>query len=176
MRYFLLFLLLFSTASNGSQSARPCTKAWVFFDLGNTIVDTRTYNYEKIFYIPGALEYLNELKHKGYKLGLIINIPEEWGQTYSKKIKALKDFIQASWTDPQPMTWELFNAGIFVPSKDIYRKPHPYLFKKVVRRAARRGCKVIYQGEIKEELEIAKQAGMVTHQVGTRPHFFMPLD
>jgi len=53
---YLLVLLL----SPVVVQAQTCTRPWMFFDLGNTLVDTRTRDsqsgdYLKVFYRPGPL-------------------------------------------------------------------------------------------------------------------------
>src|SRR4051812_9842923 len=101
MKYSLLILFsLFLVAFVYSQERRRrCPKAWVFFDLGNTIVDTKTYKYKPMFYMrdisaqasdgsylwkdgnnyKSAREYLNKLKEDSFILGMLIDIPERWG-------------------------------------------------------------------------------------------------
>jgi hypothetical protein len=77
-----------------------CVKPWVFFDLGNTIVDTKTNDYNPMFYMEdvskklnnhfiwkdGALyinakAYVDKLNADKTTLGMLIDIPEEWGTT-----------------------------------------------------------------------------------------------
>ena len=80
MRWLLMLLVLVfaqACAAPKAQSAEGCSHPWVFFDLGNTLVDTKTYDYNKIFYMPGALKYVKDLRAKGYHLGLIVNYPDE---------------------------------------------------------------------------------------------------
>lgn len=114
-------------------------KVWVFFDLGNTIVDTQTHNYKPMFHlrevsakneeglnkwIDGALyesssDYISALRNSDYTLGLITDVPEEWGVNYpaeapivnysTAKIFRLLDFLSGkvptdntSWMEGEP--------------------------------------------------------------------------
>jgi len=135
-------------------------KPWVFFDLGNTVVDTRTYDFKKIFYRQGSYEYLLLLRSQGYKLGLIVNVPDRWGSTDAEKVLAMKQFIAESWTDPRPMNWEIFDAGIVIPHSDALRKPEPEMFQRARELAAAEGCGAVYQGEELAEVEAATRAGL----------------
>ena len=68
---------------------------WVFFDLGNTLVDT-TQGEKKYSYLPGALNYLAMLKKSGYKLGLISNIPVSWGSNFDERLFELKGNVKSN--------------------------------------------------------------------------------
>lgn len=61
-----------------------CKDTWIYFDLGNTLVNTKDHP-NQVKYMEGALEYLDSLKNAGCTLGLIVNIPEQFGTTYQKK-------------------------------------------------------------------------------------------
>lgn len=159
------------------SSQDTCERPFVFFDLGNTILDTRTHNFEKIFYIPGALEYLMSLRQEGYRIGLLVNVPDSWGKDDAEKMRTLREFTAKSWSDPRPMDWDLFDAGIFFPNSAKERKPHPALFQRAARLARAQGCSIVYQGEVQEELTVAATFGIRTYQVGKSDlPFFMPLE
>ncbi|MBX9766805.1 MAG: hypothetical protein K2X47_06000, partial [Bdellovibrionales bacterium] len=78
------------------QGDDKCTKPWVFFDLGQTIVDTDTNKYNPMFYMPNAYEYVQSLNKLGHKTGMIIDIPEQWGRD-TAELKAIKDLATAKW-------------------------------------------------------------------------------
>ncbi|MBI3558562.1 MAG: hypothetical protein HY074_20015 [Deltaproteobacteria bacterium] len=166
----LIALILAVTGSLSAHAA--CDKPYIFFDLGNTLVDTKTYDFEKIMYMPGAYNYLRELKSHGYPLGMIVNIPESWGARREEKMAALKKFIADKWTDSAPMAWELFDAGILIPMKDAQRKPAAVLFEAAASIAARAGCPAIYEGEEIQEMAPAKAAGMKPYLAGSEANTF----
>jgi FMN phosphatase YigB (HAD superfamily) len=156
-------------------SSEPCRKAHVYFDLGNTLVDTRTFDFKKVLWMPGAREYVASLKELGYPMGLLVNVPDTWGATRELKVARTKAFIAELWSDEQPIVWEDFTEGLRVPPSDAQRKPDPFLFVEAVDSAAAAGCPVVFQGEVAGEVAAAELAGMVgwqVHQEG-RP-FFMP--
>lgn len=163
--------------------ATACTKPWVFFDLGNTLVDSNPG--EEMKYISGAHEYVKQLKRRGYRIGMITNVPEKWGPSSKEKVRSLKKTLMESWSrDPSqdPMDWNDFaDALIFTPPRDEYRKPAPYLFKaalsQVILEEGETHCKVIFQGEDPKEVAAAKQEGMVGYLVNGDPkNPFLPID
>ncbi len=104
-----------------------CNKAFIFFDLGDTLIDTHTHDYNPMFAMPGALAHLRELNSLGYPLGIISDVPESWGRDQldvakikdypTAKFKRLLNFIdgvysgdRSSWLGPK-FEWSLF--GIF---------------------------------------------------------------
>ncbi len=153
----------------GSVSARAsCEKPWVFFDLGaNTIIDTSDDTYDKIKYMPGAHAYLQDLRDKGYHLGLLVNIPETWGKTQQEKFETTKKFIGSQWADAIPLDWEQFDLGVAFPPTNAERKPAPYLFDQAMKRAQEAGCEAVYQTTLPDEVPAANKAGMVGIHLGT---------
>ena len=152
----VLFLFCFPLLSSAESNA-----PWIFFDLGKTLID-HTRDYSQMRYLPGALEYVKGLKKRGYHLGLLINWPENEGNSNAEKLRLLKEFVEPKWVDKVPLDWNLFEAVLF-PSKDIYRKPHRYLFIEALRTAAPHP--VVYQGEDKEEIQVALDLGLAAHCV-----------
>ena len=155
-----------------------CELPWIFFDLGaNTIIDTDHDTFNKIKYMPEAHAYLQDLRAKGYHLGLLVNIPENWGKTQEEKLKTTQATIAASWDDSIPMDWAQFDLGVAFPPTDAERKPAPFLFDQAVARAAASGCDTVYQTTLPDEVPAAYRAGMVGIRVGTTPydgHFYYP--
>jgi FMN phosphatase YigB (HAD superfamily) len=142
-----------------------CKKPWVFFDLGNTLISAQEGKESR--YIPGAHEYLRELKRRGYPVGLISNIPEKWGSTRRTKIRELKRIIAESWTKEigaEKMDWNDFpDPLIIIPFRDKDRKPAAYLYQFAISRVEREEgttCPVVYQGENVKEVEAATKYGM----------------
>lgn len=104
-----------------------CEKPYMFFDLGETLVDTDSHNYKPMFYYkldankyrdseeyPTAKAYIDRLVSLGHKLGIMADIPGAWGVSYpahdpvrdlpTAKILRTMDFIaglipedEASW-------------------------------------------------------------------------------
>jgi hypothetical protein len=155
-----------------------CRLPWIFFDLGaNTIIDTNHDTFNKIRYMPGAHAYLQDLRAKGYHLGLLVNVPEKWGKTQEEKLKTTKATIAETWADSIPMDWAQFDLGVSFPPTDAQRKPAPYLFDLAVARAAAAGCDTVYQTTLPDEVPAAYRAGMVGIRLGTAPYdgqFYYP--
>ncbi len=171
--YALVAGLLFATSALASQCERP----YIFFDLGNTLVDTKTYDFKKVVYMPGAYDYLRELKSHGYPLGLIVNIPESWGTTHEEKMTALQNFIANLWVDSNPMRWDIFDAGVLIPMNNSERKPAAALFESAASIAASHGCPAIYEGEELAEMAPAKAAGLKPFLAGDQGRsFFLPVE
>lgn len=172
--HFLLTLVVLLSAHFSAFA--DCERPFLFFDLGNTLVDTRTYKFEKIIYMPGAFTYIAELKRRGYSLGLIANIPESWGSTRAEKLATLRKFISDRWADPNPMIWDAFDLGILIPLKNSERKPAPVLFNQAMALAQQTHCKAIYEGEEDQEMVAAHNAGMFPFKVGRADRFYLPID
>lgn len=169
--YFILFIFIsFFAHAKLRRSSRK--KIWVFFDLGNTIIDTKTHNYNPMFYMQefkakdmygnlkwkdgkkyqSAREYIEALKKNSFKLGLLTDVPEEWGLNYpsenpvqdlaSAKIIRLIDFLsgkvpadKTSWKEGES-TWDyspfghfvgknerrVFKGALFLPQNNTERK------------------------------------------------------
>ena len=158
-----------------------CTLPWVYFDLGNTIVDTHTYNFEKILFEPGAFEYLSALKAKHYHLGLLVNFPDHYqGKDMTgdekAKIEAIKQIVGSHWApatlEPHTLDWSLFD-DFFISPTDAQRKPAAFLFQRAFQLAKQAGCPSVFQGESPSEVQEAQVIGMggyLAHVPG-RPRF-----
>lgn len=157
----LAFLLIVPGAPARAARARP----WLFFDLGMTLIqyapdDTNTR------YFDGVAENLRALKREGYRLGLLVNWPEDEGADDVEKLKLLKEFTAQTWVDRRPMDWGVFDA-VFFPPRDVWRKPHPYLFEKAAKHAG--SAPVLFQGEDPREIRAARDAGLCAFQVDYKP-------
>jgi hypothetical protein len=77
------------------KAEASCAKAYMYFDLGQTLVDTDTNNYNPMFYFkldankyrdgrehPTSKSYVDELVKLGHKLGILADIPGAWGVNY----------------------------------------------------------------------------------------------
>lgn len=97
----------------------PGEKPWLFFDLGNTLVSTEvdpaTRDMKRVWWtryhadddsVTDSHTYLTALLAKGYKIGLISNIPQSWGDADLSRAR--------QWlSEPDPMTRQgLFDALI----------------------------------------------------------------
>lgn len=132
-------------------------KPWIYFDLGDTIIDTK--DMKKLKYFKGAKDYLSELKRKGFHIGLITNIPETFGTDYSEKLETLKKLIHDGWIDNENFDWEVFDQ-VILPMKNTEMKPAPTLFIKALQSAS--GCPTAYIGENEKEIVAAKGHGFAT--------------
>jgi FMN phosphatase YigB (HAD superfamily) len=121
----------------------------------------------QIKYMPGAHAYLQELRDKGYHVGLLVNIPEAWGKTQEEKLKTTKSVLASEWVDSIPLDWDQFDLGVAFPPTDAERKPAPYLFNQAVQRAHEADCDAVYETTLPEEIPAANQAGMVGIYLGT---------
>ncbi len=180
----LVLLLAISIASSLSFAGAPspakgeCVKPWLYFDLGDTLVDTheidpKTKKPINVHYMPGALEYLRGLGAKGYSLGLISNVPANGTATPEEQYATLRKLVEEGWTDAEPMHWELFDLSALLPITAEQRKPAPYLFLKAGELAAKQGCWVLYQGETPAEIAAAKAAHLGGFQIRAIPPLFL---
>ncbi|TNE95541.1 MAG: hypothetical protein EP326_14860 [Deltaproteobacteria bacterium] len=170
----ILFLMLLSfNVYSGIEDT--CKDTWIYFDLGNTLVNTKDHP-NQVKYMEGALEYLDSLKNAGCTLGLIVNIPEQFGTSYQEKLSTLKKYVEDRWVEDTPFVWEYFSE-IYLPKTNEDLKPKPILFQQVMRNAWKAGKKVFYQGETPKEIDAAKKEGMTAHLVGSRSDsFYLPVD
>ena len=188
LRVLLLGLALFSLPA---LAGGACDKPWIYFDLGlNTLVDTShedptTHDLVEVYYMPGANEYLEKLRELGYHLGLLVDVPEEWGASNEEMFTATKAYFASGWAPKDgahalDMDWSRFaNDAVFFPPKNKFRKASNslYLFKKGIEAAAAFGCKAIYQATKKKEIVLAKLAGMKGYQVGVEGQsYYLPVE
>ena len=155
-----LLALLISTQSVLAAPMK-CEMPWLFFDLGNTIVDTADWN--NLHYIQGAREYLETVHKSGYRIAILANVPEAWGRDDRAKLKKLKEVMKAAWKDSHEIPWEYF-SGIYFNPRDLERKPKPYLFEKA--RLLAWPCPAIYQSEAADEVASAKNSGLRGYVIG----------
>ncbi len=148
----LFFIGLFGFhAKTHAQDKRP----WVYFDLGDTVVNTKDMKHLK--YMNGAREYIEELKREGFKIGIISNIPEDWGMDYDEKLLTLKKVIADGWNEERPFDWSIYDE-VILPLKNTEMKPAPTLFMKAIAKAE--SCPSMYVGESPKEITVAKNLGM----------------
>jgi hypothetical protein len=162
-------------------------KPWIFFDLGKTLIDTVNYNpetesFEKEWYMPGSHAYLTELKAKGFRLGLIVNIPEAWGHSYEQKLAKLKLSVESGWNDDPnspaqaAFDWTMFDK-VILPRDDGERKGTGNLSIYLRALEAAAPCAIVYQGESAQEMTEADMAGAVTWHARTEAEeFFLATD
>lgn len=146
----LFFMSLFAFKAFGQDK-----KPWVYFDLGDTVVNTKDTKHLK--YMKGAREYVDELKREGFKVGIISNIPESWGMDYDEKLQTLKKFIHDSWDETTPFDWTVYDE-IILPLKNVERKPAPTLFLEAIAKA--QSCPSAYIGDSQQEITAANNVGM----------------
>lgn len=162
---FSLLGVLFATMAHAKAPV-------MYFDLGDTIVDTK--DMKHIHYYQGALNYLLELKSKGYKLGMITNIPETFGKDYDAKLLTLKKFISNNWDDSITFNWDIFD-DIILPLKNTELKPNPVMFEKAIAHA--NNCPASSISESPKEITAAIDTGLATHLfVLSDPVMYVPVD
>lgn len=146
----LFFLSLFSFRAVGHDK-----KPWVYFDLGNTLVNTNDIKHLK--YMNGAREYIEQLKRAGFNIGIISNIPESWGNNYEEKLQSLKTYILVGWGEDRPFDWTIYDE-VILPLNNTEMKPAPTLFLEAINIAD--SCPSAYIGESSKEITAAKDVGM----------------
>ena len=147
----MLFFISFFSCNVMAQDKRP----WVYFDLGDTVVNTKDMNHIK--YMKGAREYINDLKREGFNIGIVSNIPENWGMDYDEKLSTLKKIIQDGWDEEQAFDWSIYDE-IILPLKNTEMKPAPTLFLKAIAKA--QSCPSAFIGESPKEIVAAQNVGM----------------
>lgn len=150
------FSSVHATGVQDHSNMRPT----IFFDLGNTLVDTS--NIKELKYFENAKRYVEDLKALGLRVALITNIPEKWGETYIQKIATLKKFIANNWVGVGSFDWEIFDE-IIIPLKDTERKPKPFLYKKAISLSP--NCPMAYISENSKEVAMARAMGFVSYNV-----------
>ena len=153
MKRLLSCIYLFSLYSQNVQAHEK--KPWVYFDLGDTVVRTKDMKHLK--YMRGAREYMDELKREGFNIGIISNIPENWGMDYDEKLLSLKKVIQDGWDEPAPFDWSVYDE-IILPLNNNEMKPSPALFIKAITKSE--SCPSVYIGESPKEIVASKMEGM----------------
>ncbi|MGW7353957.1 hypothetical protein [Streptomyces sp. NPDC054784] len=143
--------------------------AVVYFDLGETLVHTA--EDDSTSYVPGAADYLRELRERNIEVGLITNVPSEWGDTDAARAEALKKEVDGAWTGAEPFAWDDFGDRIFTPRTEEERKPAPVLWERAKEDAG--DCVAVYEAETAEETDAATALGYVSYLIGqpSRPAF-----
>ena len=155
-----------------AENSGACGRGWVFFDLGNTLINTSDWDHLK--YMPGGRAYVQSLRAAGFHLALISNVPDTWGPTVEAKLANMKNVISQSWSEPTAFEWDPFET-ILLPPTDQDREPAPY----VKARGLASQCKIAYEGEDPEEVRAATAAGFdLGYVVGktTPGEFYLPAD
>ncbi|MCT9092340.1 hypothetical protein N4G70_26210 [Streptomyces sp. ASQP_92] len=155
-------------ASADAQRACPV----VYFDLGETLVHTADDG--TVRYLPGAASYLRALREHHIRIGLITNVPPSWGATDAERAARLKKEVDATWRDSTPFTWGDFGDRILTPRTEAERKPAPALWQRAMAESGR--CRVVYEAETAQEVQVAASQGFVPYQIG-QPHrpAFLPV-
>ncbi|MFC8128279.1 hypothetical protein [Streptomyces sp. NPDC057302] len=159
-----------TVAHTGAGTERACPI--VYFDLGETLVHTAEEG--STGYQPGAASYLRALRERHISVGLITNVPSSWGATDAERAARLKKEVDATWQGTTPFAWKDFGDRILTPRTEAERKPAPTLWQRAKADSGR--CRVVYQAETAEEVNVASSLDFVSYQVG-RPHrpAFLPV-
>ncbi|THC55131.1 hypothetical protein [Streptomyces sp. A1499] len=137
----------------------------VYFDLGETLVHTAEDG--GTGYRTGAAAYVRALRERRIKVGLITNVPSSWGATDAERAARLKQEVDATWQGPVPFAWQDFGDRVLTPRTEAERKPAPALWKRAKAGSGR--CRVVYQAETAEEVNVAASLGFVPYRIGL-PH------
>ncbi|GAA0928849.1 hypothetical protein GCM10009554_10740 [Kribbella koreensis] len=147
-------------ADSAGRRRSSCSVVW--FDLGNTLVDTSVPG--RMTWMPGALRHLLLLRAVGVPVGLITNVPPEWGATDAERAAATKAYVNSSWAESHPFPWDLFGDRILTPRTKAESKPAPALFERGRDTAA--PCHSFYEGETPAEITVAEQTGLTGYLIG----------
>ncbi|EQC49957.1 haloacid dehalogenase-like hydrolase domain protein [Bacteriovorax sp. BSW11_IV] len=161
MRKMLIKMKLLGVLVTGicSFNVKASSKSsWIYFDLGDTVINTKAKTGFK--YFDGTKEYIERLKDRGYKVGIISNIPEQFGMDYDEKLKTLKEYIAKNWTDDKDFDWTQFDE-VFLPLNNSELKPADILYMKAMERADY--CPMAYVSENIVEVEKASSMGIAGH-------------
>ncbi|MFI6475360.1 hypothetical protein ACIBL5_34575 [Streptomyces sp. NPDC050516] len=144
----------------------------MYFDLGETLVHTADDG--STGYQPGAAAYLRALREHHIRIGLITNVPPSWGTTDAERAARLKKEVDATWRGSAPFAWQDFGDRILTPRTEAERKPAPVLWQRAKADSGR--CRLVYEAETTEEVDVAGSLGYVPYQVG-QPHrpAFLPV-
>ncbi len=165
--YPLILILIGSSCSTLTpRTTSNCAHPWVFFDLGDTLIDTKGGAFHEVDYLPGASDLLKKFKAEGYRIGLISNIPEGWGDTHPERISRLKSELARDWNPKakEPFHWEWIDRdAYFLPATVKERKPASTLFERAIHWARRDpGCENLnpdYYSENPVEIQTANRMG-----------------
>ncbi|MGW8557512.1 hypothetical protein [Streptomyces tubercidicus] len=146
------------SAEDGGRTGRCVV---VYFDLGETLVHTA--DDKSVSYLPGAAAYLRALRARHIPVGLITNVPPSWGSTDAERAAELKKVIDKDWTGSTPFAWSDFGDRIFTPRTEAERKPAPALWKRAKKAAG--PCRVVYEAETTDEVQMGRSLGYVSYQV-----------
>ncbi|MFB6721090.1 HAD family hydrolase [Kribbella sp. NPDC056345] len=143
-----------------TQHSTRCSVVW--FDLGNTLVDTKAAG--QMTWMAGAQRHLRQLRSVGVPVGLITNVPPEWGATDAERAAATKAYVDGQWAEADPFPWALFGDRILTPRTKAESKPALALFERG--KSVASPCRSFYEGETPAEITAAEQAGLTGYLTG----------
>jgi phosphoglycolate phosphatase-like HAD superfamily hydrolase len=170
MKLLPVTLLLLTSVLAASPVRADCPRPWIFFDLGQTLIDTQGNTMKNMTYMTGARDYLAGLEKDGYALGMIVNWPEKDGATQLEKQQRMKTFIESGWAGaPEPrFDWTAFPPELMLLSNTTAeRKPAPALYLRALALAGAVGCQAVFMGEDAKEVDAARANGMRAWLLGT---------
>tara|TARA_Y100000590_G_C15543534_1_gene947931 strand:+ start:483 stop:1097 length:615 start_codon:yes stop_codon:yes gene_type:complete len=158
MKVIIITFFLCASIFSHAQKVSPD----LFFDLGETLIHTDLQN--SMTWMKGAENYVSALKGHNYSLGLIVNIPPQWGKTQQERVDALKSYVNSAWREARPFPWDWFNV-ILVPNRVEERKPSRLLFDHALHLSG--SNRVIFQGESLKEIETSHKVGFSSFWIGS---------
>lgn len=159
MKTIFIMLQAFFMTSLIAQFNFQSRETAVFFDLGETLVDTNNMSKpnempvrKTVRWLENAQAIVAHLVQRNYALGIITNVPRTWS------IEDLKNFLAARWEQAdQHFPWHFFEDRIQLPTMDIPAKPHRDIFQAAKRMIFRKNY--IFVGEDQKEVRAACLAG-----------------
>lgn len=192
----IIFIAVTALVPTCNAFPLQCPHPFVFFDLGQTVIDTATNKYNPMFLMPGAGEYMARLRQRGIPMGIISDIPQAWGRD-TADVSMIQDLPTAKWVrtlyflqgryPADKTSWMgavldptnfgqfvgqgpglLFRGRVLQPMNDTERKRNGsmVLFQRARAMAAECGCRAIFLGEDASEIALAHRAGISAFWVG----------
>jgi FMN phosphatase YigB (HAD superfamily) len=168
MKKYLMSLMILGAI----QVKTNAKNLWVYFDLGNTVINVKD---KKSFkYFEGSREYITQLKEFGFKIGVISNIPESFGPDYETKLKTLKQYISSRWSEEERFDWDIFD-NIYLPLSNDELKPAPILYQRAL--GDNGNTKSLFISETPKEVEAAQNLGFAGHVFHDDAHdLYIPIE
>ncbi|MGZ3693558.1 MAG: hypothetical protein ACXWQO_05165 [Bdellovibrionota bacterium] len=186
MKALVMSLFCFVSLTSTAEAA-GCTHPWIYFDTGETLVAVPP-DYKNMSNEPGMEKYLGQLQDQGNPLGLVVNVPEDWGDEIpvtnllARRVLYTQQFFREGWlAGAAEFPWgffgkiegtgknRTFKGHVFFPTKNSDRKPAvcpTCALNLAFDEAHAAGCPAIYEGEDAKEMEAAEQIGFIPFQVG----------
>jgi len=135
----------------------------IYFDLGNTLIDSNgmskpgeTPIRKTLRYLSHSKTFVDRVRSQAIKMGMITNVPKTWS------VHDLKNFVDERWVDESPFVWSDFEGRIQMPTPQIPAKPSPEIF--IAAQKLSLSKRYVYIGENVKELKAACTLGFAAYR------------